>query len=245
MAMDPVILHDRHTDDDPNRPDAPVVVHEVNHWFGEGEARKQVLFDVNLSLERGKLTVLLGASGSGKTTLLTLMGCLRRVQDGSLTLLGTQLAGADERLLVQCRRRLGFIFQAHNLHESLTAMENVRMGLEVHGKAAMADWKRASAHLLEMLGLGERLYYLPGKLSGGQKQRVAVARALVGNPEIVFADEPTAALDKDSALNAVTLLKRLGTERGTTTLMVTHDTKIMSLADRVVTMEDGRIVEDR
>jgi putative ABC transport system ATP-binding protein len=95
-----------------------------------------------------------------------------------------------------------------------------------------------------MLGLAERLHYLPGNLSGGQKQRVAVARALVGNPDIVFADEPTAALDKDSALNAVTLLKRLGTERGTTTLMVTHDTKIMNLADRIMTMEDGRIVQD-
>ena len=242
--MDLTTWYQRHADGNLNRPNAPVVVQGLNHWFGEGEARKQALFDVNLVLERGKLTVLLGASGSGKTTLLTLMGCLRRVQDGSLILLGTQLAGADERLLVQSRRRLGLIFQAHNLHESLTAMENVRMGLEVHGKAAMADWTRASAHLLEMLGLGERLYYLPGNLSGGQKQRVAVARALVGNPDIVFADEPTAALDKDSALNTVTLLKRLGTERGTTTLMVTHDTKIMSLADRVVTMEDGRIVED-
>lgn len=242
--MDLTAWHERHTDGDLNGPDAPVVVQRLNHWFGEGEARKQALFDVNLALERGKLTVLLGASGSGKTTLLTLMGCLRRVQDGSLTLLGTELAGADERLLVQCRRRLGFIFQAHNLHESLTAMENVRMGLEVHGKAAMAGWERASAHLLEMLGLGERLHYLPGNLSGGQKQRVAVARALVGNPDIVFADEPTAALDKDSALNTVTLLKRLGTDRGTTTLMVTHDTKIMSLADRIITMEDGRIVED-
>jgi len=242
--VDLTAWHKRLTGDNLNRPDAPVVVQGLNHWFGEGEARKQALFDVNLVLERGKLTVLLGASGSGKTTLLTLMGCLRRVQDGSLTLLGTELAGADERVLVQCRRRLGFIFQAHNLHESLTAMENVRMGLEVHGEAAMADWERASAHLLEMLGLGERLHYLPGNLSGGQKQRVAVARALVGNPDIVFADEPTAALDKDSALKTVSLLKRLGTERGTTTLMVTHDTKIMSLADRVITMEDGRIIED-
>ena len=242
--MDLTAWHERHTDDDLSRPDAPVVVHGLNHWFGEGEARMQALFDVNLALVRGKLTVLLGASGSGKTTLLTLMGCLRRVQDGSLAILGTELAGADERVLVQRRRRLGFIFQAHNLHESLTAMENVRMGLGVHGKAAMAGWERASAHLLEMLGLGERLHYLPGNLSGGQKQRVAVARALVGNPDVVFADEPTAALDKDSALNTVTLLKRLGTDRGTTTLMVTHDTKIMSLADRTITMENGRIVED-
>lgn len=224
--------------------EAPIVVRGLHHWFGEGEARKQALFDIDLTLEAGKLTILLGASGSGKTTLLTLIGCLRRVEAGSVTLLGTELAGADERVLVQCRRRLGFIFQAHNLHESLTALQNVRMGLEVHGREAIAQWREASAHLLDLLGLSERLDYLPGNLSGGQKQRVAVARALVGNPDIVFADEPTAALDKESALNVVTLLKRLGRERGTTTLMVTHDAKIMDLADRIITMEEGRIVQD-
>ncbi len=233
-----------HSQITPTREHAPIIVRGLNHWFGEGEARKQVLFDVSLAIERGKLTVLLGASGSGKTTLLTLIGCLRRVQEGSVTLLGTELAGADEAILVQCRRRLGFIFQAHNLHESLTAMQNVRMGLEVHGPTATALWREAAAHLLTMLGLGERLNYLPGNLSGGQKQRVAVARALVGNPEIVFADEPTAALDKESALNVVTLLKRLGKERGTTTLMVTHDSKIMDLADRIITMDEGHVVQD-
>jgi putative ABC transport system ATP-binding protein len=224
--------------------DAPIVVRGLDHWFGEGEARKQALFDIDLTLERGKLTVLLGASGSGKTTLLTLIGCLRRVQEGSVDLLGTELAGADESVLVRCRRRLGFIFQAHNLHDSLTAIQNVRMGLEVHGKTATSAWRDASAHLLVLLGLGDRLDYLPATLSGGQKQRVAVARALVGNPDIVLADEPTAALDKDSALNVVTLLKRLGSERGTTTLMVTHDAKIVDMADRVITMDEGRIVRD-
>ncbi len=227
-----------------SRTAAPIVVRGLEHWFGEGEAKKQVLFDVDLVLQPGKLTVLLGASGSGKTTLLTLMSCLRRVQQGSVTLLGMELAGAAEDVLVQCRRRLGFIFQAHNLHDSLTAMQNVRMGLEVHGPAAIAQWESAAAHLLGLLGLRERLNYLPGNLSGGQKQRVAVARALIGNPDIVFADEPTAALDKESALNVVTLLKRLGTERGTTTLMVTHDSKIMDLADRIITMDEGRIVQD-
>ena len=148
--------------------------------------------------------------GSGKTTLLTLIGCLRCVQAGSVTLLGTELASADEAILVASCRRLGFIFQAHNLHESLTAMQNVRMGLEVHGPSAMNEWERASSHLLTLLGLVDRLEYRPANLLGGQKQRVAVARALVGNPDIVFADEPTAALDKESALNVVTLLKRLG-----------------------------------
>jgi putative ABC transport system ATP-binding protein len=203
-----------------------------------------VLFGIELTIERGKLTVLLGASGSGKTTLLTLLGCLRNVQAGSVTLLGVELAGASTRTLVQCRQRLGFIFQAHNLHDSLTAMQNVRMGLEVHGRAAMSNWEMAAAHLLTLLGLGDRLDYKPAKLSGGQKQRVAVARALVGNPEIVFADEPTAALDKVTGLQVVSLLKRLGTERGTTTLMVTHDPRILDMADRVLTMDEGRIVGD-
>src|SRR3712207_4428757 len=119
------------------------------------------------------------------------------------------------------------------------------MGLEVHDRAVMRNWHEACAHLLTLLGLGERLDYLPANLSGGQKQRVAVARALVGNPEVVFADEPTAAPDKESALTVVELLKRLGRERGTTTLMVTHDAKIMDLADRIVTMEEGRSVQDK
>ena len=225
-----------------DQPDAAIAIRGLSHWFGQGEARKQALFDVDLTVPRGSLTVLMGASGSGKTTLLTLIGCLRTVQAGSARLLGTELHGAPESLLVQCRRRLGFIFQAHNLHESLTAMQNVRMGLEVHGKAALAQWQEAAAHLLTLLGLGQRLDYLPANLSGGQKQRVAVARALVGNPEIVFADEPTAALDKDSGLQVVRLLKQLGQERGTTTLRVTHDNRVLELADRIVTMEDGRIV---
>jgi len=220
----------------------PVIeVSGLNHHFGDGEGRKQVLFDVGVTVNRGELVILMGASGSGKTTVLTLIGCLRDVQEGSVKLLGQQLHGASEDVLVKCRRRLGFIFQAHNLHESLTAVQNVRMGLEVHGPAATARWREASAHMLTMLGLSDRMEYLPANLSGGQKQRVAVARALVGNPDVIFADEPTAALDKDSGLEVVSLLKRLGRERGTTTLMVTHDNRILEMADRIITMEDGRI----
>mgnify|MGYP003121672632 FL=1 len=222
----------------------PIRIKGLNHWFGSGEARKQALFNIDLTIERGSLVILMGASGSGKTTLLTLAGCLRDVQDGSVQLLDQELNGADENVLVACRRRLGFIFQAHNLHESLTAMQNVRMGLNVHGPQARKDWKAPATHLLDLVGLGDRLDYLPGNLSGGQKQRVAVARALVGNPDIVFADEPTAALDKESGHQVVSLLKRLGTERNTTTLMVTHDNKVLEMADRIITMEEGRIVKD-
>ena len=221
-----------------------VGVRKLQHWFGEAEARKQALFDIDLDIHAGELTVLMGASGSGKTTLLTLVGCLRSVQEGSVQLLEQELLAASEATLVRTRRQLGFIFQAHNLHDSLTALQNVRLGLAVHGAQAAANWETAATHLLTLLGLGERLHYLPSKLSGGQKQRVAIARALVGNPLVVFADEPTAALDRESALQVVHLLKALARERGTTVLMVTHDSKVINLADRVVTMEQGRLIDD-
>jgi putative ABC transport system ATP-binding protein len=224
--------------------DHPIVARGLNHWFGTGEAQKQALFDVNLEVERGSLIVLMGPSGSGKTTLLTLLGCLRDVQDGSVQLLGHELHGANSTLLTTLRRRLGFVFQAHNLHNSLTARQNVVMGLQVHGSLPADQADKAASHVLRLVGLGDRLDYLPANLSGGQKQRVAVARALVGNPDVIFADEPTAALDRESGANVVALIKRLGRARGTTTVMVTHDNRILDQADRIVTLEDGRIVED-
>lgn len=223
---------------------AAIDVRSLDHFFGEGEARKQALFDVNLSVRRGSLTILMGPSGSGKTTLLTLMGCLREVHSGSIRLLERELFQSDEITRIDMRRRLGFIFQAHNLHDSLTARQNVMMGLQVHGRGAPKTHALAADHILDLLGLGERLDYLPGNLSGGQKQRVAIARALVSNPDIIFADEPTAALDKESGRTVVEMLKALGRERGATTVMVTHDNRILELADRVVTLEDGRIVKD-
>ncbi|NCO21324.1 MAG: ATP-binding cassette domain-containing protein [Rhodobacterales bacterium] len=214
----------------------------MNHWFGTGEARKQVLFDINLALPRGSFTVLMGPSGSGKTTVLTLLGCLRAVQDGTVKLTGHELHGASEAELTRLRQRLGFIFQSHNLHESLTAMQNVVMGVQVRARVPDDLARKAAAVALGLVGLSDRMDYLPANLSGGQKQRVAVARALVGNPDMVFADEPTAALDKDSAADVVDLLKRLGAERGTTTLLVTHDNRILDRADRILTLEDGKIV---
>lgn len=217
----------------------------LNHWFGRGEARKQAIHDVTLDIPSGGLTALMGPSGSGKTTLLTLMGCLREVQDGSVSLLGQELRGASEARLVALRRRLGFIFQAHNLHESLSARQNVMMGLQVKPQRDPRLDSAAAERVLGLLGLADRIDHMPANLSGGQKQRVAIARALVGGPEVVFADEPTAALDRESGMAVVALLKRLGKMRGTTTVMVTHDNRILNQADRIVTLEDGRIVEDR
>ncbi|MCP4072971.1 MAG: ATP-binding cassette domain-containing protein [Hyphomicrobiales bacterium] len=223
---------------------SPIIVKGLNHWFGRDEARKQVIFDVSLEIARGSLTVMMGPSGSGKTTVLTLMGCLRDVQEGSVRLLAQELFGANESRMVALRRRIGVIFQAHNLHESLSAIQNVRMGLEVHGRGNIVQQDQAAAHMLKLMGLGERINYLPSKLSGGQKQRVAVARALVHNPEIIFADEPTAALDKESGVTVVKMLKKLGQNRGTTTVMITHDNRILELADRIITLEEGAIVKD-
>jgi putative ABC transport system ATP-binding protein len=225
--------------------DFPISVAGLNHSFGIGEARKQAIFDVSFTIKRGSLTVLMGPSGSGKTTVLTLMGCLRDVQDGSVRLLGHELKGAAPAVSEGLRRRLGFIFQAHNLHGSLTALQNVLMGLQVHSYGDPQQNYRAAQHALTLLGLGDRLDYLPANLSGGQKQRVAVARALVGNPEVIFADEPTAALDRESGMTVVAMLKKLGAMRGTTTVMVTHDNRILEMADRIITLEDGRIVADR
>ncbi|MDX5383782.1 MAG: ATP-binding cassette domain-containing protein [Rhodobacterales bacterium] len=224
--------------------DTPIIATAgLNHWFGSGDARKQALFDIDLTLERGSFTVLMGPSGSGKTTVLTLVGCLRAVQDGSVLLLGQELKGATEAQLIALRRKLGFIFQAHNLHESLTAAQNVIMGLQVHPGVPEVLAEQAAVHALGLVGLQDRTGYLPANLSGGQKQRVAVARALVANPALVLADEPTAALDKDSAADVVDLLKRMGRARGTTTLLVTHDPRILDRADRILTLEDGRIVK--
>jgi len=224
--------------------ETPIKINGLNHYFGTGDARIQAIFDINLEIARGSLTILMGPSGSGKTTLLTLIGCLREIQEGSVRLLDHELSGANEAMLVSLRRRLGFIFQAHNLHESLTATQNVLMSLQVHGSGNANRQRAAAHHVLALLGLSDRRDYLPGNLSGGQKQRVAVARALVSNPEIVLADEPTAALDKNSGHTVVKMLKSLGEIRGTTTVIVTHDPRILEMADRIIALEDGCIVSD-
>jgi putative ABC transport system ATP-binding protein len=189
--------------------------------------------------------ILTGPSGSGKTTLLTMLGGLRAAQSGSLSILGAELLHAERTTLTRLRRQVGFIFQAHNLLPYLNALENVRVGLEVHpswlerGRPAM-DGRCAA--LLADVGLAERARYYPEKLSGGQKQRVAIARALAPQPQLLLADEPTAALDKESGRMAVELFRRLADEQRAAIVMVTHDNKIIDIADRVVNLDDGRLV---
>jgi putative ABC transport system ATP-binding protein len=218
-------------------------VSALHHSFGVGESRKQVLHDMNLDLTPGEITIMTGPSGSGKTTLLTVIGALRSVQKGSIFTLGRQLSQLSPRELVEVRRGIGFIFQGHNLFDSLTARENVNMAIELTIRDPRERDRRA-AEILTRLGLGERMAYKPQALSGGQKQRVAVARALVNRPKLILADEPTAALDKDSGRDVVNILKTLAQEEQATILIVTHDTRILDVADRIVNMIDGRIVSD-
>ncbi|HEY9618437.1 MAG TPA: DevA family ABC transporter ATP-binding protein [Microcoleaceae cyanobacterium] len=220
---------------------AVISIHNLNHFFGQGQLRKQVLFDVNLEINAGEIVIMTGPSGSGKTTLLTLVGGLRSAQSGHLQVLGQELCGASAGELTLARRHNGYIFQAHNLHNSLTALQNVKMGLEVHNQLSVAEMQTQAAAMLEHVGLGNRLHYYPDDLSGGQKQRVAIARALVSRPKIVLADEPTAALDSKSGRDVVTLMQTLAKEQGCTILLVTHDNRILDIADRIVTLEDGKL----
>ena len=227
-----------------NQPSTTPVIstYNLNHYFGEGQLRKQVLFKINLEINRGEIVLMTGPSGSGKTTLLTLVSGLRSAQSGSMRILGQELCGATTEQLVQARRHNGYIFQAHNLHRSLTALQNVQMGLEVQVNLSKREMRDRATAMLKQVGLGDRLNYYPSNLSGGQKQRVAIARALVSHPAIVLADEPTAALDRKSGRDVVNLMQRLAQEQGSTILMVTHDNRILDIADRIVHMEDGKLI---
>lgn len=224
----------------PNR--LAIRVRKLNHSFGTGATSRQVLFDFDLDVARGEIVLLMGPSGCGKTTVLTLVGALRSMQDGSIVTLGIDLADADETTMIAVRRQIGFIYQAHNLHESLTALENVRMGLEVHGPEALVEWRNRCEATLAAVGLADYGDAYPAKLSGGQKQRVAIARALVARPPLILADEPTAALDKATGRQIVDLLLDLAKRQGSAILMVTHDNRILDIADRILEMEDGRII---
>ena len=226
---------------DPN----PVVRAEgVNFAYGEGPARNPVLHDIGIEVSPGQLVVMTGPSGSGKTTLLTLIGALRSLDRGRILVMGHDLSRLGAAGLVRVRRHIGFIFQMHNLFESLTAFENVKMALQLGGGLSAGEMRVRGVGMLERLGLGARIDQKPRSLSGGQRQRVAIARALANNPKLVLADEPTAALDQAAAHNVVRLFKDLTLEAGTAIVMVTHDHRIIELADRLVHMVDGRIASD-
>ena len=218
-----------------------ISISHLNHYYGQGSLKKQVLFDINLHIDRGEIIIMTGPSGSGKTTLLTLMGSLRSVQEGNLSLLGQELHHASKEQMTLARRNIGYIFQAHNLLNFLTAYQNVEMALELQDVTA-AEANTRIRTVLSAVGLADRMDYYPSDLSGGQKQRVAIARALVGQPKIILADEPTAALDKKAGRDVVEMMEKLAREQGCTILLVTHDNRILDLADRIISMEDGHLV---
>lgn len=220
---------------------APIKVSGLSHSFGKGALQKQVLFDITTEIPKGEIVIVTGPSGSGKTTMLTLLGALRSAQEGSIQVLGEELCGAKARTLEKVRRQIGFIFQQHNLLGALSALQNVELGLRVTGHFSRSELRRRSTEILEAVGLGDRLQYKPGQLSGGQRQRVAIARALVSEPSMLLADEPTASLDKKSGRDVVERMKALAKEKGTTILLVTHDNRILDIADRIVHLEDGRL----
>lgn len=216
---------------------------DVKKTYGEGVTAYQALKGVDFVAEPGEFVMLSGPSGSGKTTLLSILGCVLTASSGLVKLFDQDISRAEESDLPGLRLSyVGFVFQAHNLLASLTATENIGMLLELRGYSAKAA--KAEAHkLLGEVGLGDKFESKPGDLSGGQRQRVAIARALAGAPPILLADEPTAALDAQNGLAVTETLRALARDHGHTVVVVTHDNRIFHLADRIVHIEDGLIVE--
>jgi putative ABC transport system ATP-binding protein len=221
-----------------------VSARKLFHAYGDGLRRKTILHDVNIEVRPGELTLITGPSGSGKTTLLTLIGALRAVQEGSLCVAGEELYGATSEVQTRVRRRVGYVFQASNLLPFLTARENVLMSLNLLPTPLPKEESRnRAAEALAAVGLADHVDDYPGTLSGGEKQRVAIARALAHRPRLVLADEPTAALDKQNGHECVKLMREVARAQGCPILIVTHDPRIQDIADRILRIDDGHIME--
>lgn len=221
--------------------DAVLEAHGVTREFGEAGGVLRVLDGLSLRLGRGECVAIIGASGSGKTTLLQILGGLDRPTTGRVSIEGRDLHALDERARSELRNRsIGFIYQFHHLLPEFSALENVAMPLLVRRMPA-GEAKARAATLLREVGLEERLEHRPHQLSGGERQRAAVARALVTDPKLVFADEPTGNLDGRNATQVFELMLRLNRERGTTLVIVTHDLNLAARMDRVLTLADGRL----
>lgn len=224
-------------------PSSAIRIRGLSHWFGDGDSQKQILFDIDFEVSRGEVVIMTGPSGCGKTTLLSLIGGLRSVMKGSVQVLGRELYEATTEQIIASRRQTGFVFQLHNLLEFLTARQNVLMSVQLDKDIPIKERLQRVDDMLSKVGLSDRLDYYPSALSGGQRQRVSIARALAGEPKLILADEPTAALDSHSGRQTVELLQQMARHQGCTVLMVTHDSRILDVADRVVRMEDGRMLQ--
>ncbi|MBY0588175.1 ATP-binding cassette domain-containing protein [bacterium] len=218
-----------------------VDVRQLNFSYGKGSEARQVLFDVDLTIEPGQVVFVTGPSGCGKTTLLSLIGGLRTAHDGHLQTLGINLINASTSLQNSVRRQIGFVFQLHNLLDFLTARQNVRMSLQLIPDLSPEEMDCRAGVLLEKVGLQGREDAYPSQLSGGQRQRVSIARALAHQPRLILADEPTSALDGKTGREIVLLMNELARTQSCSVLMVTHDHRITDIADRIIAMDDGRI----
>jgi putative ABC transport system ATP-binding protein len=224
---------------DANQSKPTLVARDVHKSFGSGSHFAPVLRGVSMEASRGETVFLVGPSGSGKTTLLSILGCILTPERGSVQVLGQEVARMTGPQLTAFRRdNLGFIFQSFNLFPTLSAEDNIALSLTMRGVAGRAAGRRAG-ELLNQVGLWHRRQARPAQLSGGECQRVAVARALAGDPAVVFADEPTASLDAENGQAVMKLLTRLVRERGVTLVVVTHDSRIFGYADRILRLEDG------
>ncbi|MFW5489422.1 MAG: ATP-binding cassette domain-containing protein [Desulfovibrio sp.] len=223
--------------------DVLIKVDKLSHTFGSGNLAHEVLHEVSTEIRSGEVVICTGPSGSGKTTFLTLIGALRAIQKGSVHVFGNELRGCSSKKLLEIRKSIGFIFQLHNLLDSLTVTENVLMSMQVHPPEKFPDPVKTAHELLDGVGLQGRYNEKPDRLSGGQKQRVAIARALAAEPKIVLADEPTASLDGKSGREVVDRLHSMAKKRGCSVLLVTHDNRILDIADRVIFLEDGNLTD--
>jgi len=218
-----------------------IAASDVEMVYQTGNQSLRVLKSVDLNVKKGDIQLLMGPSGSGKTTLLSILGGILKPTSGDVTLLGKNITRLSQSKLSQFRLdTIGFIFQGFNLFDALTAAENIEVALKMKGLRPRAA-RREARNLLERVGLADRANQLPRDLSGGQKQRVAIARSLAGDPQIIMADEPTAALDSHSGQVVIELLRKLAKESNRTVLMVTHDPRIQKVADRVTYLEDGEL----
>lgn len=222
-------------------PGSIITVRNLEHSYGKGKLRRQTLEGINVEIKSGEIVILTGPSGSGKTTLLTLMGALRSAQSGSLEIMNTELVGASAAVMQAVRRQIGYIFQSHNLLDSLSVTQNVAMSLHLHREFSRKQARMLAEQILDAVGLDDQKSKYPDELSGGQQQRVGIARALVAKPRIVLADEPTASLDRHSGRDVVELMRNLAKEQQVTVIMVTHDNRILDVADRILHLEDGHM----
>src|SRR5215469_1133131 len=219
---------------------AAVRVDGIVKVYGTGEAAVRALDGDSVDFDAGRFTAIMGPSGSGKSTLMHCAAGLDTVDAGTVTVGGTLLTGLSDRALTRLRReRIGFVFQSFNLLPTLTAAQNIRLPLELAGRRPDRAW---FDHVVEVLGLTDRLDHRPAQLSGGQQQRVACARALLSRPDVIFADEPTGNLDSRAGAGVLEFLRRCVRDFGQTVVMVTHDPNAAAHADRVVLLADGRLV---